>query len=247
MKLQKLFLDSISQNKKLFAVLIDPDKATETHLESLLTQCNQYKADVILIGGSLVTTGNLAKAVGFCKAHTQIPIVLFPGNLHGMDAKADALLFLNLISGRNADFLISQQVMAAPLLKHTPLEVLSTSYILIDGGCETTASYISNTKPIPANKPDIAAATALAGQYIGHKCTFLDAGSGALNPIDAAIIKAVKNEISLPLLVGGGIKTPEQAIQAWQAGADVVIVGTAIEKNTSVLCDFCQARDSVNK
>ena len=172
------------------------------------------------------------------KAHLSVPIVLFPGNWNQISNHADALLFLSLISGRNPDLLIGQHVHAAPILKTTSLEVISTGYMLIDCGRQTTASYMSHTLPIPYNKPDIAAATALAGEYLGMKLIYMDGGSGAEQPISRAMIKKVASAVELPIIVGGGIRTEDDAAAAYSAGADIVVVGTAVENEPELLFSF---------
>jgi putative glycerol-1-phosphate prenyltransferase len=182
----------------------------------------------------LLFTAILDALVLKIKAETTIPVLLFPGSATQISKHADAILFLNLISGRNPEYLISNHVIAAPLLKQTELEVLSTSYLLVASGRETTASYISNTKPIPSHKPELAYATALAGYYIGHKLIYLDGGSGALNPVPQAMISQIAQNIDLPLIVGGGIRSPEQLEQAYASGADLVVIGTAFEEEEFV-------------
>ncbi|HHB52281.1 MAG TPA: phosphoglycerol geranylgeranyltransferase, partial [Saprospiraceae bacterium] len=177
---------------------------------------------------------------------TNIPLILFPGNSFQLSYKADALLFLSLISGRNAELLIGNHVVVAPYLKLSPLEIMSTGYMLIDGGVPTTVTYMSNTKPIPANKPDIAASTALAGQFLGLKLIFMDAGSGAQNPITNEMIEAVANTIEIPLIIGGGIKTGEKAYQNAKSGADLIVVGDAIEKNPELISEISEAIHSLN-
>ena len=175
------------------------------------------------------------------KANCTIPVILFPGSTLQINEKADALFFLSLISGRNAELLIGQHVTVAPYLKNSSLQILPTGYMLIDGGAPTTVSYISNTLPIPANKPDIAICTALAGQMLGLQLIYMDAGSGAKNPISEKMIHAVSSQISIPLIVGGGITTPEKAAANCLAGADIIVVGNAIEKDPALILSVSNA------
>ena len=232
---------------KKFAVLLDPDKIRLKQFEKTLQLAIEAKVDYFFIGGSLIVSDMLDKTLVSIKKTCQIPMILFPGNSFQLSYKADALLFLSLISGRNAELLIGKHVVVAPYLKLSPLEIISTGYMLIDGGVPTTVTYMSNTKPIPANKPDIAASTALAGQFLGLKLIFMDAGSGAQNPISIDMIEAVSNTIEIPLIVGGGIKTPEKAYENAKAGANLIVIGDAIEKDPELLTDLADAIHSLNK
>ena len=222
-------------NKKLLAILLDPDKLDLIDISKTIQKINKSKANLIFIGGSLLFKNVLDQFVTKVKENTKLPILLFPGSTMQITNKADGILFLQLISGRNSEYLISNQVIAAPLLRQTNLEVISTGYMLIESGRETTASYISNTKPIPAHKPEIAMATAMAGEYIGNKLIYMDGGSGALNPIPAKMIKKVAKNINLPIIIGGGLKTKESIQAAYDAGATVVVVGTAFEQDENLL------------
>lgn len=194
------------QGKKRFAVLLDPDKLRLSNMDKVLQSSIDAGVDCFFIGGSLVVSDMLDKSLIAIKEACNIPTILFPGNSYQLSYKADAILFLSLISGRNSELLIGNHVLAAPYLKFSPLEILPTGYMLIDGGVKTTVSYISNTQPIPSNKPDIAACTAMAGEMLGLRMMFLDAGSGALNPVEPEMITAVNNVISSPLIVGGGFE-----------------------------------------
>ncbi len=187
------------------------------------------------MGGSLLTTDNLTQTVNICKANTTIPVILFPANSLHIDNGADAILFLSLISGRNPEFLIGQHILAAPALKRSKLEILPTGYILVDTGKPTTVTYISNTTPIPYEKDSIAACTALAGEFLGLKLIYMDGGSGAEKPISKSMIKAVCATIDVPLIVGGGINSVEKAKNALEAGADIIVVGNALEKSPELL------------
>lgn len=226
-----------SLRKKGLAVLIDPDCVTESRLEELILISINAQVDFFFVGGSLISSDQLQNVVSKLKEVKNIPTILFPGNSQHINSKADALLLLSLISGRNAEFLIGQHVIAAPALKRSGLEILPTGYMLIDGGKQTTASYISNTTPIPSNKPDIAVATALAGEMLGLKLIYMDAGSGAEQAISSDMISAVKNQVEIPLIIGGGINTVRKAEQAWQAGADIIVIGNATEKDPGFITE----------
>jgi len=222
-------------NKKLLAILLDPDKLALADIAKTIHKINNSNANIIFIGGSLLFKNILDEFVKTVKEYTNLPIILFPGSAMQITNNADGILFLQLISGRNPEYLISNQVIAAPLLKQTDLEVISTGYLLIESGRETTASYISNTKPIPAHKPEIAMATAMAGELIGHQLIYMDGGSGALNPIPTKMIKMVSKNVDLPIIIGGGLKT-KQAIQAvYDAGATIAVIGTAFENDEELL------------
>lgn len=231
---------------KALAVLIDPDKTTDNDLDMLVPMLHTAKVDLLFIGGSLLTKDRMQSCVAYLKARTDIPLVLFPGSPMQVVPEADALLLLSLISGRNPELLIGQHVAAAPYLKESKLELIPTGYILVDGGKATTVSYISNTTPIPNDKPEIAACTALAGSMLGLRTVYLDAGSGAEKNVTADMIKAVRAQVDTPLIVGGGIRTPEAAKAACLAGADVVVVGNAIEKDPLLITDMARAVHSLS-
>ncbi|HMV13885.1 MAG TPA: geranylgeranylglyceryl/heptaprenylglyceryl phosphate synthase [Chitinophagales bacterium] len=220
---------------KQIAVLIDPDKTNLKKLSTLIVSANKANIDFFLVGGSLLQKNNLEEIVVYLKKHSKKKVILFPGNPTQICAKADGILLLSLISGRNADLLIGNHVQAAPLLKQSKLDIIPTGYILIESGTATTVSYISNTTPIPANKPEIAVCTALAGEQLGLQCIYLEAGSGAKNAVHQETIRAVRKSISLPLIVGGGLRSKAQIEAAFDAGADIVVVGTAIENNIHFL------------
>lgn len=226
---------------KQFAVLVDPDKFNQAGLESVITTANDCQVDLIFVGGSLLTFDHLNETLESIKENTTIPVVLFPGSLMQINEKADAVLLLSLISGRNADLLIGKHVIAAPYLKSSKLEILPTGYMLIESGPLTTAQYISNTIPIPRQKDDIAVCTAIAGEMLGLKLIYMDAGSGAEIPISGSMIRQVKENISVPLIIGGGIRTAEQAIVSCKAGADIIVVGNAIEKDHSCIKEIADA------
>lgn len=222
-----------ASGQKGLAILIDPDKAGLEHVLRLLRLAEACEVDYLFVGGSLVSSQDIQRLVPLLKTHSQIPVVLFPGSTHQVVTEADAILFLSLISGRNADLLIGKQVEAAPLLKKSSLEVISTGYMLIESGRLTTANYITQTMPIPANKPDIAVSTALAGELLGMKVIYMDGGSGAEYAIQTEMIEAVSNHLDIPLIIGGGIRNAEEAQRVWQAGADVIVIGSALEQDPS--------------
>ena len=221
------------QGKKQFSVLIDPDKPGD--LKELIKRAEAADVDYFFIGGSLITTSGIASCVKMIKEKSLIPVVLFPGSTLQITEHADAVLFLALISGRNAELLIGKHVTAAPVVKASKLEVIPTGYMLIDGGKPTTASYISNTSPIPADKDEIAMSTAMAGEMLGMRLIYADAGSGAENAVSESMIRLIKKNITIPLIVGGGIRTAERAAKAYAAGADMVVVGNGIEKDLSLI------------
>lgn len=232
--------DSISNKKKLFALLIDPDQHTSESLEKLIKNADHSGVDLIFVGGSLLNN-DINKSFELIKNNTTIPALLFPGSLLQITNKADGILLLSLISGRNPDLLIGNHVIAASHIKRSNLEVLPTGYILIEGGKSTSVEYMSNTKPIPSGKTDIAIATAIAGEMLGLRYIYLEAGSGATTSININMIKGVKENINIPLIVGGGIKTSTEVKNVINAGADIIVIGTAIEQNPSLLIELVKA------
>jgi phosphoglycerol geranylgeranyltransferase len=233
----------LTANQKMLAVLIDPDSTNLQKLQQTCTLCNQEKVDLILVGGSLITNGFWDNCIETIKSLTNIPVVLFPGNILQVHPKADAILFLSMISGRNPDLLIGKHVLAAPGLKKSNVEVIPTGYMIVDGGNITSVMYMSNTTPIPHNKSNIAACTALAGEMLGLRVIYMDSGSGAKLPISEQMIAEVRNTVKTPIFVGGGIKSSENALKAWQAGANVVVVGNAIEENPNLILELIEARN----
>lgn len=229
-----------SKGHKALAILIDPDKVDD-QLDHILSCAQQCPVDYILVGGSLLTTDLLDAVLDRIKSKVSKPVILFPGSTDQVNGKADALLLLSVISGRNADLLIGQHVIAAPRIKALGLETIATGYMLIDSGRTTTALYMSQTLPIPRNKPEIAAATAMAGEMLGLQCMYLDGGSGAEHAVPSKMVAAVRKAVDLPIVVGGGIRSEEQALQAWNAGADVVVIGTAFEEQPTLLFDLATA------
>lgn len=219
---------------KLLALLLDPDEYDDQSLKQILNEAGNTKTDLILVGGSLVSNP-VAPFIQKIKENSEIPVLLFPGNLLQLSDNADGILFLSLISGRNPDLLIGNHVAAAPMIRNSGMEVISTGYILVENGRSTAVEYISNTRPVPSDKPDIAAATAIAGEMLGFKLIYLEAGSGAQYPVNPEMITEVKSKIKIPLVVGGGIRNAEDAQNILNAGADIIVVGNAVEKNTSLL------------
>lgn len=238
--ISQLIHKSISNNNKLFALLIDPDRHSSESLTNLILNADQSSVDIIFVGGSLLNN-DIQKSIELIKSNTNIPTLLFPGSLMQITDKADGILLLSLISGRNPDLLIGNHVIASSHIKRSKLEVLPTGYILIEGGKSTSVEYMSNTKPIPAEKIDIAIATAMAGEMLGLKYIYLEAGSGATTSINIDMIKGVKENINIPLIVGGGIKTPNEVRKTILAGADIIVVGNAIEKNPEILNELVTA------
>lgn len=224
-----------------FAVLADPDKVAPSEMPYLAQLCNDAGVDFLLFGGSLVVEHQINACIQRFKAESNIPVILFPGNPAQVTPYADALLYLSLISGRNPDLLIGQHVSSAPAVKASGLEVISTGYMVIDGGVPTTVSYMSHSAPIPANKPDIALCTAWAGELQGKHIIYMDAGSGARMPVSEEMIHKVSSHIEIPLFIGGGIRTPEKIYTNCKAGANIVVVGNAIEQDPLLIKDLAQA------
>lgn len=219
-------------NEKLLGILIDPDKYSKAEeIKQLSETLIKANPDYIFVGGSLINNHLFEETISILKNNIDIPIIIFPGNNQQISNKADAILLLSLISGRNPDLLIGQHVNSAFQLQQSNIEIVPTGYLLINCGNTTSAQYMSNTTPIPYSKNKIAAATALAGEQLGLSVFYLDGGSGADKPISKEMISVVKSTISSPLIVGGGIKTKRDIETAWNAGADIVIIGTAFENN----------------
>ena len=238
--------DAKKRGEKRLAVLFDPDKFQQPKMEHALRLAIEAKVDYFFIGGSLVVNNMLDTLLEHIHTQCAIPLVLFPGSSFQLSYRADALLFLSLISGRNPELLIGQHVISAPYLKLSPLEIISTGYILVDGGVSTSVQYMSNTHPIPANKNDIAVCTALAGELLGLKMIYLEAGSGATSPVSDSMVEAVSGAVSVPLIVGGGIRTPEKVAATFCAGADLIVVGNAFENDPELIREMAAARGRGN-
>lgn len=236
MKILEILQQRRLQGKKSIAVLIDPDKAEDpVKLKHLIHLASENCVDFFFVGGSLITTSNLGEVIQSIKEDVNIPVILFPGSSMQINPAADAVLFLSLISGRNPDLLIGQHVQAAPILRTNRMEVLPTGYMLISSGRTTSVAYISNTTPIPDDKYSLAACTAMAGEMLGLQLIYLDAGSGAEKEVSPRMISAVRKSVNTPLIVGGGVNTAAKTLLAFEAGADLVVIGNALEKNPDVL------------
>jgi len=234
--------DARVHGRKLLAVLIDPDYgADEAALERTVQNACMASADVLFVGGSLLTSSSFDRCVALVKRWSTKPVVLFPGSPSQLSAHADAVLFLSLISGRNPELLIGHHVTAAPTVKALGIEAIPTGYMLVDGGRTTTAHYVSQSFPIPHDKPGIAAVTALAGELLGLRAIYLDTGSGAPKCVSPEMVAAVRAAVALPIIVGGGIRHAEQARALCEAGADVLVVGTAIEQDPEIVFALSEA------
>jgi phosphoglycerol geranylgeranyltransferase len=241
----KELLERKQKGQKSFAVLIDPDKVNPPAIEQLVKLSVDAGVDYFLVGGSLVISNQLDEVVQQIKAACDIPVILFPGSPSQVSKYADGLLYLSLISGRNPELLIGQHVISAPFVKQSGLEIISTAYMVVDGGAPTTVSYISNAAPLPSDKNEIAMCTAMAGEMLGMKVVYMDAGSGAKRPITESMIQAVAQQIEAPLIIGGGITDPEKAYRNCKAGADVIVIGNAIEKNAALIKEMAAAIHSI--
>ena len=222
-----------------YLVLVDPDQLKQQDIPRFGQQAQSAGVDALLLGGSFLTN-DLSLIAETLQNSTNLPIILFPGSAMQLTSHADAILFMSLISGRNPNYLISEQVKAAPLIQKQGLEPIPTGYLLIDGGTQTSVSFISNTTPIPRDKCEIAWAHALAGQYLGMQLIYLEAGSGAKTPVPDLMISSVKKQVSVPIIVGGGIRSPETARQKVDAGADFIVTGNVIEKDPSLMSAFAE-------
>lgn len=239
-------LNNTNNGVKMFGVLIDPDKQNVRELLEIVTICNNSDVDFFLVGGSIITNGDMKKTTRLIKENSTKPIIIFPGNPDQITQYADAIFFLSLISGRNPEFLIGHQVTAAPLIKKTGLEVIPTAYLLVDCGTTTTAIYVSDTNPIPHNNAEIAANTALAGEYLGLNLTYIDGGSGAKKCISKSMISKTKAAKNGPLIIGGGIRTSQAAEEIYKAGADIIIVGNGAEENRKLISEIAKMKSSYN-
>ena len=228
--------------KKSIGLLLDPDNAKGDSLKNILTIAEECKTNYILAGGSL-TFNSIDNLIDEVRKLCSIPVVLFPGNLLQLTHKADIIMLLSLISGRNPELLIGNHIIAAPFLKDVREKLVSVGYILINGGTRTSVEYISQTEAIPSGKPEIAVATAMAGEMLGLEMIYLEAGSGATNPVPVSIVKAVRENVLIPIAVGGGIKNKKDIEEIFNAGADIIILGTGCEKNPELIRDACRIRD----
>jgi putative glycerol-1-phosphate prenyltransferase len=245
MSIYKSMVEAKANSEKKFAMLIDPDKVRKGEIDNIVRRAQEAEVDYFFVGGSLIVNNALDDCLDEIKKRCSIPLVLFPGDSYQLSYRADAILFLSLISGRNSELLIGKHVITAPYLKLSPLEIISCGYMLVDGGVATTVSYMSNTQPIPSDKDDIAVCTAIAGEMLGMKLIYLDAGSGAIISVAASMIESVSQAVDVPLIVGGGIDTAEKALRNVKAGADIIVVGNAIEKDPTLIQEIAHAVHSV--
>ena len=240
------FYEELSdRSRKRLALLVDPDKYETDSLDRLIAQIKSSPPDLLLVGGSILFQP-IEITIAALKLGTSLPVFIFPGNVMQLSDHADGILFLSMISGRNPEFLIGNHVLAAPHLRRFGIEVIPTGYMLIEDGRSSSVEYMSQTKPIPAGKTEIAVATAIAGEMLGLKCIYLEAGSGAAHTVGLDMVREIRKQLSLPLIVGGGISSRESASDIYKAGADMIVVGTAVEKDPAVLEDFCDLRSSLN-
>lgn len=246
-KILEQFRAGARLKRKSVAVLIDPDDVDEGGLIQVLNAGIENGVDYFFVGGSLLTSGEVSSVVEFIKSYTHIPCILFPGSAMQISPAADAILFLSLISGRNPELLIGQHVVAAPVLKRSKLEVIPTGYMLIHSGKPTSVSYMSNTQPIPNDKPSLAASTAIAGEMLGLQCIYMDAGSGAHEPVPAKMIRQVRKSINGPLIIGGGLNSAYKAKNALDAGADIIVVGNGAQKNLDLLAEVSEVIQFYNE
>lgn len=230
-KVFKQLLDVKSEKGAGYIVLIDPDRKNEDTLAKQVTVANKSNVDALFVGGSLMMDSKHNERVAVIKKEADIPVIFFPGGLNQLNQYYDAILFMSLLSGRNPQYLIGEQVVAAPIINDLGIEVIPTGYLLFDGGANSTVEFMSDTKPLPMNRPDIAVAHALAAEYLGKKLIYLEAGSGATHAIPLEIIQQIAAETNVPLIVGGGIRTPEAARERVAAGASFIVTGTILEEN----------------
>ena len=229
----KKILEAKSGKQQLLAILLDPDKLDLNSIGSVISKINKSTATHILVGGSSYEGDHLNEFIIAIKSKTSLPILLFPGHSSQISAEADGVLFLQLLSGRNPDYLIENQIEAVPILEKTNLEIISTGYILIESGGETAVERVSKTKPLDRNNIDYVAQTAKAGEMIGNKLIYLEAGSGAKTAVPLEMISSVSKRISIPLIVGGGIRSKIAIDDAFKAGAAMVVIGTAFENDNN--------------
>lgn len=222
-------LKTISSKGAAYLILLDPDKLSDDKLTAFVQSCEMNGVDGFLVGGSLIIDGDFESFLKKVKSSTSLPVIIFPGEINQVCQPADAILYLSVVSGRNPEHLIGKHVLAAPIIKKKNIEPISTGYIIVESDTITTAEYISGSKPIPRNKPEIAAATALAAQYLGMKLIYLEAGSGASQSVPSEMVKAVSDYCDIPIIVGGGIKTPQTAREKVDSGAKIIVTGNFFE------------------
>jgi len=230
------YLLSIKEEKGAgYIVLIDPDKNSEKKLEEKISKINNSGVDAIFVGGSLILDNNCERRVSVIKSLSELPVIFFPGGISQLNKYYDAMLFMSILSGRNPHYLIGEQVVAAPIVKDLGIEVIPTGYLIVDGGNNSSVQFMSGSNPIPIEKPDILVAHALAAQYLGKKLVYLESGSGAKKSIPNKLVKAVNSYIDVPIIVGGGIRSPESAYEKVQAGASFIVTGSVIENDSMAL------------
>ncbi len=234
-------ITTVSKKGAAYVVLIDPDRNDEDSIQDRVQKANISGVDALFVGGSLMMDSKCVDRVKLIKSYSNIPVIFFPGGVGQLNPYYDAMLFMSVISGRNPHYLIGEQVISAPLVKDMDIETIPTGYILIDGGAGSTVEFMSGTRPIPMDRVDVTVAHALAGQYLGMKLIYLEAGSGAKYPVSSSLIGAVNDMIDVPLVVGGGIKTPEVAAEHVQSGASIIVTGTVIEDDASRMKEFSDA------
>ena len=237
------YLLSIKEKKGAgYIVLIDPDKNSEKKLEEKISKINNSGVDAIFVGGSLILDNNCERRVSIIKSLSELPVIFFPGGISQLNKYYDAMLFMSILSGRNPHYLIGEQVLAAPIVKDLGIEVIPTGYLIVDGGNNSSVQFMSGSNPIPIEKPDILVAHALAAQYLGKKLVYLESGSGAKNSIPNELVKTVNSYIDVPIIVGGGIRSPESAYEKVQAGASFIVTGTVIENDSmAMIKEFADA------
>ena len=243
MKIYNHLLNTIKEKGAAYLILLDPDKLSEDKLAGFLKHCEKSGVDGLLIGGSLMVNGDFESFIEKVKVNTNLPSIIFPGSITQISPFADAILFLSVVSGRNPEHLIGKHVLASPSIKKSGIEPISTAYILVDSGATTTAVYMSGSLPVPRNKPEIAAATALASEYLGMKLIYLEAGSGADISVPNEMVKAVSDQCSVPIIVGGGIRNPKTAREKVENGASIIVTGNFFENenNWDMIKDFASA------
>jgi|SRR5690554_352390 len=243
MNIYNYLLNTVHTKGACYLVLLDPDKINEEKIPLFVRHCENSGVDALLIGGSLMMNGNFESFIVTVKRNCNLPVIIFPGDINQISGKADAILFLSVVSGRNPEHLIGKHVIAAPIIKKAGIEPISTGYILVESGVTTTAVYMSGSLPLPRNKPEIAAATALAAEYMGMKFIYLEAGSGADSSVPDEMIKAVTSVCSIPVIAGGGIKSPIEARRKVESGAKIIVTGNFFEdeNNMDMIKDFADA------
>ena len=243
MKIYDHLINTITEKGAAYLILLDPDKLSEQKLAKFLRHCENSGVDGFLVGGSLMVNGDFDSFLEKVKSNTSLPAIIFPGSITQVSKTADAILFLSVVSGRNPEHLIGKHVLAAKSIKKSGIEPISTAYILIESGSATTAVYMSGSLPIPRNKPEIAAATALASEYLGMKLIYLEAGSGADNSVPNEIVKAVAEDCTVPIIVGGGIRNPQTAKEKVKNGASIIVTGNFFENenNWDLIKNFASA------